>query len=152
MSVLADLEPRVIMDFFDTLTQIPRGSENEKGVSDWVVQFAKDRGLEYHQDDLWCVLVRKPGTPGYEDAPTLILHGHLDMVCAKDDDVEFDFLIGDEAYKFHYGTHNRVIGPLGTPLLREQVFSDARVLAKKVLRRFPRAYEAARAIKRRLTS
>ena len=51
MSVLADLEPRVIMDFFDILTQIPRGSENEKGVSDWVVQFAKDRGLEYHQDD-----------------------------------------------------------------------------------------------------
>ena len=63
MSVLADLEPRVIMDFFDTLTQIPRGSENEKGVSDWVVQFAKDRGLEYHQDDLWCVLVRKPASP-----------------------------------------------------------------------------------------
>ena len=92
MSVLADLEPRVIMDFFDTLTRIPRGSENEKGVSDWVVQFAKDRGLEYHQDDLWCVLVRKPGSPGYEDAPTLILHGHLDMVCAKDDAVEFDFL------------------------------------------------------------
>ena len=92
MSVLAELEPRVIMDFFDTLTQIPRGSENEKGVSDWVVQFAKDRGLEYHQDDLWCVLVRKPGSPGYENAPTLILHGHLDMVCAKDDGVEFDFL------------------------------------------------------------
>src|SRR5690349_2599267 len=92
MSVLADLEPRVIMDFFDTLTQIPRGSENEKGVSDWVVQFAKDRGLEYHQDELWSVLVRKPASPGYEDAPTLILHGHLDMVCAKDDDVEFDFL------------------------------------------------------------
>ena len=92
MSVLAELEPRVIMDFFDTLTQIPRGSENEKGVSDWVVQFAKDRGLEYHQDDLHCVLVRKPGTPGYEDAPTVILHGHLDMVCAKDDGVEFDFL------------------------------------------------------------
>ena len=67
-------------------------------------------------------------------------------------DVEFDFLIGDEAYKFHYGTHNRVIGPLGTPPLREQVFSDARVLAKKVLLRFPRSYEAARAIKRRLTS
>ena len=92
MSVLADLEPRVIMDFFDTLTQIPRGSDNEKGVSDWVVQFAKDRGLEYHQDDLWSVLVRKPGTAGYEDAPTVILHGHLDMVCAKDDGVDFDFL------------------------------------------------------------
>jgi dipeptidase D len=92
VSVLAELEPKVIMDFFDVLTRIPRGSENEKGVSDWVVQFAKDRGLEYHQDDLYSVLVRKPGTAGYEDAPTVILHGHLDMVCAKDDGVEFDFL------------------------------------------------------------
>src|ERR1043165_8817606 len=92
MSVLADLEPRVIMDFFATLTQIPRGSENEKAVSGGAGQCAKDRGLEYHQDDLWCVLVRKPAAPGYEDAPTLILHGHLDMVCAKDDDVAFDFL------------------------------------------------------------
>lgn len=92
MSVLADLEPRVIMDFFDVMTRTPRGSENEKGISDWVVQFAKDRGLEYHQDELWNVLVRKPATPGYEDAPTLILHGHLDMVCAKDDGIEFDFL------------------------------------------------------------
>lgn len=92
MSVLADLEPRVIMDFFDVMTRTPRGSENEKGISDWVVQFAKDRGLEHHQDELWNVLVRKPATPGYEDAPTLILHGHLDMVCAKDDGIEFDFL------------------------------------------------------------
>ena len=92
MSVLADLEPRVIMDFFDVLTQTPRCSEHEKGISDWVVQFAKDRGLEHHQDDLHCVLVRKPGSPGYEDAPTLILHGHLDLVCAKDDGVDFDFL------------------------------------------------------------
>lgn len=57
------------MDFFDILTQIPRGSENEKGASDWVVRFAEERGLEVHQDD-----------------------GHLDMVCAKDDGVEFDFL------------------------------------------------------------
>ena len=92
MSVLAGLEPRVIMDFFDILTRTPRCSEHEKGISDWVVQFAKDRGLSYHQDDLHCVLVRKPGTAGYEDAPTLILHGHLDLVCAKDDGVEFDFL------------------------------------------------------------
>lgn len=65
-------------------------------------------------------------------------------------DVEFDFLIGDEAYKFHYGTHNRVIGPLGTPPLREQVLTEARLAAKKALMRFPRAYEAARALKRRL--
>jgi dipeptidase D len=92
MSVLADLEPRVIMNYFDTLTQIPRCSEHEKEVSDWVVQFAKDRGLEYHQDDLHSVLIRKPGSPGYEDAPTVILHGHLDLVCAKEDGVEFDFL------------------------------------------------------------
>ena len=46
MSVLADLEPRVIMDYFHTLTQIPRGSENEKGVSDWVVQVVTSSSVE----------------------------------------------------------------------------------------------------------
>ena len=71
---------------------IPRGSENEKQVADWVVNFAQERGLEAFQDDLHCVVVRKPGQGGLENAPGLILHGHLDMVCAKNEGVEIDFL------------------------------------------------------------
>lgn len=92
MAMLESLEPKEVLGFFEILSDIPRGSENEKRAADWVVNFAKERGLEAFQDDMHCVLVRKPGQGGLENAPGLILHGHLDMVCAKDEGVEIDFL------------------------------------------------------------
>jgi dipeptidase D len=91
MPVLDSLEPREIFDFFETLSDIPRGSGNEKQVADWVVNFAKERGLDATQDERHCVLVRKPGQLGLESAPPLILHGHLDMVCEKEEGVTHDF-------------------------------------------------------------
>ena len=91
MSILKSLQPQEVFSFFETLAGIPRGSDNEKEVADWVVSFAQDRGLDARQDDLHCVLVRKPGQLGLEDAPPLILHGHLDMVCEKEDGVVHDF-------------------------------------------------------------
>ena len=90
--VLKDLEPREVFRFFEVLTSIPRGSGNEEQVANWVVNFARSRGLEATKDDLHCVFVRKPGQGGLEDAAPLILHGHLDMVCEKAEGVEFDFL------------------------------------------------------------
>lgn len=92
LGALKGIEPAEVMYYFERLSEIPRGSRNEKQVSDYVADFARERGLEYHQDDMYNILVKKPGTPGYEDAPTVILHGHLDMVCKKDDGVEHDFL------------------------------------------------------------
>lgn len=91
MTVLESLEPREVLSFFEILSDIPRGSGNEKQVADWVVKFAQERGLEAVQDDLHCVLVRKPGQGGLEDAPPLILHGHMDMVCEKEEGVTHDF-------------------------------------------------------------
>lgn len=91
MAVLDDLEPREIFSFFEVLASIPRGSGNEKQAADWVVNFAEERGLEAYQDDMHCVLVRKPGQGGLEGAPPLVLHGHLDMVCEKSEGVEIDF-------------------------------------------------------------
>lgn len=91
MTALETLEPREVLSFFETLSDIPRGSGNEKQVADWVVSFAQERGLQAEQDDLHCVLVRKPGQGGLEDAPPLILHGHLDMVCEKEEGVVHDF-------------------------------------------------------------
>ena len=79
-SPIAALEPREIFQYFETLASIPRGSGNERQAADWVVEFARARGLEASRDDLNCVLVKKPGQLGLEDAPALILHGHLDMV------------------------------------------------------------------------
>ena len=77
--------------YFNELSKIPRGSRNEKAASDWVVQFAKDHGFKYTQDEVWNVVVDKPASPGYEDKPPIILQGHLDMVCEKNNDVEHDF-------------------------------------------------------------
>lgn len=65
-------------------------------------------------------------------------------------DREFDFLIGDEGYKFMYATHNRVIGPVGTPPLKELVVKRARQEAKAVLERYPKALELARTVQKRL--
>ena len=92
MPVLESLQPQEVLRFFEILSDIPRGSENEKRAADWVVTFARERGLEAFQDEKHCVVVRKPGQGGLENAPTLILHGHLDMVCAKKEGVEIDFL------------------------------------------------------------
>ncbi len=91
MTVLDGLEPREVLRFFEVLASIPRGSTNEKQVSDWVVDFARQRGLEATQDELHSVLVRKPGQLGLEGASPVILHGHLDMVCEKAEGVTIDF-------------------------------------------------------------
>lgn len=89
--VLDDLQPREVLQWFEALAGIPRGSGNESAVADWVVEFARSRGLDASKDEVSCVLVRKPGQGGLEDAAPLILHGHLDMVCEKEEGVEFDF-------------------------------------------------------------
>lgn len=89
--VLAHLEPREVLQYFEVLTSIPRGSGNEERVANWVLRFAEAHGLEAVKDDAHCVLVRKPGQGGLENAEPLILHGHLDMVCEKAEGVDFDF-------------------------------------------------------------
>ncbi len=92
MTTLESLQPNEVLRFFEILSNIPRGSGNEKHVADWVVDFARERGMTAEQDEMHCVLVRKPGQKGLENAPTLILHGHLDMVCAQEEGVEHDFV------------------------------------------------------------
>jgi dipeptidase D len=77
--------------WFRRISDIPRGSRNEKAVSDMVVQFAKDHGFACHQDDVWNVTVDKPASPGYEDAAPLILQAHMDMVNARANDSSHDF-------------------------------------------------------------
>lgn len=67
-------------------------------------------------------------------------------------DVEFDFLIGAEDYKFIFATHNRVIGPVGVMPMRERLVRDARWKAREALSHFPRVEAAARELKRTVTS
>jgi dipeptidase D len=91
MSVLQDLEPKVVWKHFDALTRIPRASGNEAGARQYVLQEAKRLGLEATQDRVGNVVVRKPARPGRESAPVTVLQGHLDMVCEKNEGTPFDF-------------------------------------------------------------
>lgn len=77
------LEPRGFFKFFEEFSAIPHGSRNTKAISDWCVEFAKARGLEYIQDEWYNVIIFAPGTAGYESAPPMIIQGHLDMVCEQ---------------------------------------------------------------------
>ncbi|MEG0133321.1 MAG: aminoacyl-histidine dipeptidase [Clostridium sp.] len=91
MSVLKGLNPEKVFLYFEELTKIPHGSGNEKGISDYLVRFAKERQLKVIQDDELNVIIKKPATIGYENAPTVIIQGHMDMVCEKNKDTKHDF-------------------------------------------------------------
>ena len=84
MSVLDQLEPNKVFQYFERLCAIPHGSRNTKAVSDWCVAFARERGLEHYQDDFQNVIIIQEATSGYETAEPVILQGHLDMVCEKE--------------------------------------------------------------------
>ena len=86
MGVLTGLYPQRVFDYFEELTRIPRGSGNEKAVSDYLVSFAKEHGLFYVQDEADNVIMIKEASAGYETEETLILQGHMDMVAVKDAD------------------------------------------------------------------
>jgi dipeptidase D len=89
--ILNNLEPSLVFSYFEEISQIPRGSGNEKAISDYLVKFAKEKNLKVIQDNVNNVIIKKPGTPGYENAPTVILQGHMDMVCEKNKDTIHDF-------------------------------------------------------------
>lgn len=91
MGVLANLEPKEVFGYFEEICQIPHPSYKEKKLSDYCVSFAKERGLEVHQDALGNVIIIKEATVGYEAAEPLILQGHLDMVCEKEAGCAIDF-------------------------------------------------------------
>lgn len=89
--MLEDLDPKQVFRFFEELTKIPRCSGNEKQVSDYLVGFAKERKLEAFQDKALNVIIRKPGTAGYEKSPAVIIQGHMDMVCEASKATSHDF-------------------------------------------------------------
>lgn len=92
MGVLEGINPSGVMKFFEEISMIPRGSKNEKKISDYLVKFGKDRGLEVIQDKFLNVIIKKPATKGYENVPSMILQGHMDMVCEKNQDTKHDFM------------------------------------------------------------
>ena len=88
---ITGFEPASLFRFFEDISAIPRGSYHEKALSDFLVEFAKARGLWYHQDELHNVIIKKPASKGAESKPAVMLQGHIDMVCEKLAEVAHDF-------------------------------------------------------------
>lgn len=84
------IEPREVFDFFQKIASIPHGSFNTKELSDYLVDFAKERNLEYYQDEVGNVIISKPATAGYEDSDPVMIQGHIDMVCEQTPDSKID--------------------------------------------------------------
>ncbi len=79
------------LTFFREITTVPRDSGDEKRIGEYLLTFAKERGLAAQRDDLWNVIIRKSGTAGYETAPTVVLQSHTDMVYIKSEDSTHDY-------------------------------------------------------------
>ena len=90
MAVLSGLEPKAVFEYFEKLCAVPHGSGNTKQISDLCVGFAKELGLRWRQDEVNNVVIWKDASPGCEDAPPVILQGHIDMVCVKTEDCAKD--------------------------------------------------------------
>lgn len=90
MAILSDLEPKSVFRFFEEICGIPHGSHETKAISDYLVAFAVERSLKYRQDESNNVIIFKDGTKGYENSPTVMIQGHMDMVCEKEPDCTKD--------------------------------------------------------------
>lgn len=89
--ILKDIKPLEVFRYFEELSRIPRGSGNERGVSNYLVSFAEQHNLEVIQDPALNVIIKKKATSGYENRPSVIIQGHMDMVCEKNVDTQHDF-------------------------------------------------------------
>lgn len=90
MRALEKLEPKSVFQFFEDICEIPHGSGNVEKISDYLVSFAKARGLTCRQDERKNVIISRDASPGYEDQEGIILQGHMDMVAVKKPDCDMD--------------------------------------------------------------
>ncbi|MCM1033899.1 MAG: aminoacyl-histidine dipeptidase [Odoribacter sp.] len=87
---IKDLQPASVFEIFDRITQVPRPSKKEGKIRQFLLDFAKEHGLAAKTDAVGNVVMSKPATPGHEQAPTVIMQAHMDMVC-ESNDKNFDF-------------------------------------------------------------
>lgn len=89
--MLESMDYKNVLKYFTEISAVPRGSYNNQGISDYIVNFAKEHGLRYVQDEALNVIIYKDATKGYENHEPVIIQGHMDMVCVKAEDVSHDF-------------------------------------------------------------
>ena len=86
-----ELKPARVFEQFAKINAIPRPSKREEKMIAYLKEFGESRGLETKVDETGNVLIKKAATAGYENRPTVILQSHMDMVCEKLVDIDFDF-------------------------------------------------------------
>ncbi|MDE6859558.1 MAG: aminoacyl-histidine dipeptidase [Duncaniella sp.] len=87
---IKNLQPQLVFSIFDEITKIPRPSKKEEKIRQYLLDYASKHGIAAKTDKVGNVVLSKPATPGHENAPTVILQGHMDMVC-ESNDKNFDF-------------------------------------------------------------
>ena len=88
---LSNIEPQIIWKNFSKLNAVPRPSKKEEKVIAFIKEFGENLGLETTVDETGNVIIKKPATSGMENRKPIVLQSHLDMVCQKNNDVNFDF-------------------------------------------------------------
>ena len=88
---MMELKPASVFEAFSEINRVPRPSKREDKMMEYLLEVGRSLGLETQRDEIGNVVIRKPATPGMENRPILVLQSHMDMVCEKNNDVEFDF-------------------------------------------------------------
>lgn len=91
IEILKGFEPAGLWQYFDEIRQIPRESGNETEIVHYLIEFARKNQLDYSEDEVGNVIIRKPASSGKESKPGIVLQAHVDMVCEKNSDKVFDF-------------------------------------------------------------
>ena len=90
MRVFENLKPKDVFYYFEEICSIPHGSGNVNKISDYLVNFAREKKLEHYQDEMGNVIIIKEASAGYEDHEPVMLQGHMDMVAVKKPDCDID--------------------------------------------------------------
>ena len=87
-----DLKPALIWQCFDEITKVPRPSCHEEQIREYLMRFADKHGIAVKTDAVGNVVMSKKGSAGHENAPTVVLQAHMDMVAEKNSGVDHDFM------------------------------------------------------------
>ena len=91
MEVFKKLKPELVWKYFEEITKVPRPSKKEEKIIEYLLEFGAKHKLKTKRDKIGNVVISKPGTKGMESCKTVVLQSHMDMVCEKNSDVNFDF-------------------------------------------------------------
>jgi dipeptidase D len=90
-NALKGLKPEKVWHYFEEICSHPHPSKHEEKLAAYIVEWAKEKKFDVKTDKLGNIAIRKPATPGMENRKGVVIQGHIDMVCEKNSDVEFDF-------------------------------------------------------------